>query len=139
MPNDFETAILERIALNNPSLREHFGGLHVLSREFTGVGSYTNFRIPEVDAQATRTHLSLDALIVMPNVDNGMGAVLFCRGGPPSDSGSYSQPRDPAVRYLGLLVSKQGRDVAGVHTSWRAVPAERSRFASNSAYALGCL
>ena len=54
-PNDFETAILERIALDNPSLREHFGRLHVLSREFTGVGSYTNFRIPEVDAQATRT------------------------------------------------------------------------------------
>ena len=81
IPNDFETAILERIALNNPALREHFGRLHVLSREFTGVGSYTNFRIPEVDAQATKTHLSLDALIVMPNVENGMGAVLFCRKG----------------------------------------------------------
>ena len=48
IPNDFETAILERIALNNPSLREHFSRLHVLSREFTGVGSYTNFRIPEL-------------------------------------------------------------------------------------------
>jgi hypothetical protein len=83
MPNDFETEILERIALNNPSLREHFRRLHVLSREFTGVGSYTNFRVPEIDAQATRTHLDLDALIVVPNVENGMCAVLFCRGGRP--------------------------------------------------------
>ena len=83
VPNDFETAILERIALNYPSLREHLGRLHVLSREFTGVGSYTNFRIPEIDSQATRTHLGLDAVIVMPNVENGMGAVLFCRTGRP--------------------------------------------------------
>lgn len=83
VPNDLETAILERIALNNPSLREHLGRLHVLSREFTGVGSYTNFKIPEIDSQATRTHLGLDAVIVMPNVDNGMGAVLFCRAGRP--------------------------------------------------------
>ena len=52
----------------DPSLREHFGRLHVLSREFTGVGSYTNFRVPEIDAQTTRTHLDLDALIVVPNV-----------------------------------------------------------------------
>jgi hypothetical protein len=82
-PNDFETAILERIALKNPALRAHFSRLHVLSREFTGVGSYTNFRIPEANAQETRTHLALDALIIMPNVENGMGAVLFCRGGRP--------------------------------------------------------
>jgi hypothetical protein len=27
--------------------------------------------------------LGLDALIVMPNVENGMGAVLFCQGGRP--------------------------------------------------------
>ena len=83
MPNEFETEILERIALNNPSLREHFGRLHVLIREFTGVGSYTNFGVPEIDAQVTRTHLDLDALIVVPNVENGMCAVLFCRGGRP--------------------------------------------------------
>jgi len=82
-PNEFENAILERIALKNPSLREHLGKLHVVSREFTGVGSYTNFRISDVDAQAPRTHLGLGAHIVMPNVENGMSAVLFCRRGRP--------------------------------------------------------
>lgn len=82
-PNEFENAILERIALKNPSLRDYLRKLHVLSREFTGVGSYTNFRIPDIDAQAPRTHLGLDALIVMPKVENGMDAVLFCRGGRP--------------------------------------------------------
>jgi hypothetical protein len=75
-PNEFENAILEGIALKNPSLRGHLNKLHVLSREFTGVGNYTNFRIPDGDAQAPRTHLGLDALIVVPNVENGMGAVL---------------------------------------------------------------
>ena len=77
-PNEFEVAILERIAAKNSSLRIRLGHLHVLSREFTGVGSYTNFKCEDMGAQVSEHRVGLDDLIVMPNVQNGMGAVLFC-------------------------------------------------------------
>ena len=71
----------QRIAASNPLLRAHLGHLHVLSREFTGVGSYTKFKCAEAVGDAAAEQLGLDGLIVMPNVQNGMGAMLFCRGG----------------------------------------------------------
>jgi hypothetical protein len=82
-PNELELAILERIAAKNPLLRPYLADLHVLSREFTGVGSYTNFRSDESSADIADQPMSLGELIVMPNVHNGMGAILFCRGGRP--------------------------------------------------------
>jgi hypothetical protein len=42
-PNELETAILKRIAKDEPWLQMSAGDLHVLSREFTGVGGYTKF------------------------------------------------------------------------------------------------
>ena len=82
-PNEFEIAILNTISQANPALRPFLGRLHVLSREHTGVGSFTNFRCDEAASDVPREHLGLNALIVMPNVPNGMGAVLFCRNGKP--------------------------------------------------------
>ena len=81
-PNDFELAILERLASKEPSLRGVAERLHVLSREFTGVGSYTHFAC-EDSADRPDKEWVLDELITMPGVPNGMGAVLFCRGGRP--------------------------------------------------------
>jgi hypothetical protein len=82
-PNDFELAILERLASKEPSLRGAVGQLHVLSREFTGVGSYTNFACEDSSADARDKQVGLDDLITMPGVPNGMGAVLFCKGDRP--------------------------------------------------------
>jgi len=82
-PNEFELALLERLAVAHPPLREHLGHLHVLSREFTGVGCFTKFRLEGSRPEASEQQLGLNGLIVMPNVPNGMGAVLFCRGGQP--------------------------------------------------------
>jgi hypothetical protein len=83
-PNDFELAILERLASKEPSLREAIGRLHALSREFTGVGSYTNFACEDSFAAAPDRHVGLDDLITMPGVPNAMGAVLFCKGDRPT-------------------------------------------------------
>jgi hypothetical protein len=77
-PNELERAILERIAQDEPWLQGPFASLHVLSREFTGVGSYTNFACDELDSQDD-PFPGLDALILVPGVPNGMGAVLHCR------------------------------------------------------------
>jgi hypothetical protein len=89
-PNEFELAILERIAAKSPTLRTHLKNLHVLSREFTGVGSYTNFKCKDVSAQIAERRINLDDLIVMPKVQNGMGAALFCQGDQPKCLETYT-------------------------------------------------
>jgi len=83
-PNDFEHAILERLVRQEPSSGEFAQRLHVLSREFTGVGSFTYFKCDESAADLPERRVGLDALIKMPGVPNGMGAVLFCKGDEPS-------------------------------------------------------
>lgn len=80
-PNEFELAILNRLASQEPSLRVSLEQLHVLSRQFTGVGSFTNFKCDA--ANDRKRHVGFDGLIHMPTVPNGMGAVLFCRGDRP--------------------------------------------------------
>lgn len=80
-PNEFECAILERIARDEPSLRGPFTSLRVLSREFTGVGSFTRFL--SNDKEGSSRQMGLQNLIHIPGVPNGLGAVLFCKGGSP--------------------------------------------------------
>jgi hypothetical protein len=82
-PNDFELAILDRIAIKEPSVVGSVQQLHVLSREFTGVGSFTKFRCDASALAADKRQIALDAGINMPGVPSGMGAVLFCVGGRP--------------------------------------------------------
>jgi hypothetical protein len=89
-PNQLELAILERIAAKSRSLRRYLRNLHVLSREFTGVGSYTNFKCEDESAQVVKQRFGLDDLIVMPNVQNGMGAVLLCHGDQPKCLETYT-------------------------------------------------
>ncbi len=84
-PNDFELAILECVANQDPSMRDAIPGLHVLSREFTGVGSFTTFTRSRCENDSTRRAIDLDALIRIPSaeVELGavlLGAVLFCDG-----------------------------------------------------------
>jgi hypothetical protein len=89
-PNEFELTILERIAAKNPSLRMYLRNLHVSSREFTGVGSYTNFKCEGEGTQVVEQRIGLDDIIVMPNVQNGMGAVLLCQGNRPKCLETYT-------------------------------------------------
>lgn len=79
-PNEFELTILERMATRHPTLREHLGQLHVLSREFTGVGCFTTFLC---DDSGPRSVVGMVGAIHMPDVPNGLDAVLFCRDGRP--------------------------------------------------------
>ena len=77
-PNDFELAVLNRLAKQEPALLAAIGQVHVLSREFTGVGSFTNFDCDQ-SANTAQRPVCLNALIQMPGVPHGMGAVLFLR------------------------------------------------------------
>jgi hypothetical protein len=82
-PNDFELAILKRVALQNPSIPKSIQQLHVLSRDFTGVGCFARFKCDESKPGSSVRHVSLTELINMPSVPNGMGAVLVCKGDQP--------------------------------------------------------
>ena len=89
-PNELEVAILELLASEVTKIAPLIKKLHVLSREFTGVGSYTNFDCPDSEPELGEKSLGLNALISMPNVKNGMGAVLFCEKGKPKCLETYT-------------------------------------------------
>ena len=93
-PNDLELAILDRIGIKEPSMGGSIQHLHVLSRKFTGVGSFTKFRYDESVTGSGERQLVLDVLINMPGVPNGMGAILFCRGDQPECLEVYTYGND---------------------------------------------
>ncbi len=82
-PNDLERAILLRIAALQPEADLVVSGLHVLSREYTGVGSFTKFSHADVKADAPRGILNLPGIITVAGVPNGLGAHLMLLGGRP--------------------------------------------------------
>jgi hypothetical protein len=79
-PNEFEIAVLNSFAQQDPRLTCHIAKLHVLSREFTGVGSFTRFQYEGTEPER---YLVLEAQVHLPQPENGLGAVLFCRGDHP--------------------------------------------------------
>ena len=82
-PNELELAVLERIAHDEPELAHALGTLHVLSREYTGVGCFTRFLCSE-DA-GPRREVGLRTEIRVPGLEHGLGAVLYMRGARPEE------------------------------------------------------
>ena len=83
-PNDFELAILRQLAEKRPALGPSIPELQVLSREFTGVGSYTTFRCANDVPENPNDHVGLDMLIALPGVPNGLGAILWLKNAAPA-------------------------------------------------------
>ena len=79
-PNDFEIALLKSFAEQDQSIRGSIERLRVLSREFTGVGSFTHFVGSDPKSGSTRPAVMLDALVRMPDGQCILGAVLFRTG-----------------------------------------------------------
>ena len=77
-PNEFELAVLRAIAEEHAELLLDVSALHVLSREFTGVGAFTNFLRDDCALDASEQRLGFSGQIQMPGVPNGLGALLFC-------------------------------------------------------------
>ena len=80
--NELERAILQAIAAQGEVTLPPIARLHVLSREYTGVGSYTTF-LRSKQSEEKRTHVTLRARVRIPCVPNGLGAALFLRAGEP--------------------------------------------------------
>jgi hypothetical protein len=81
--NEFELALLRQMSRQLPALTPLLSSLRVLSREFTGVGSFTTFQCDYAEPNASEQRVILDGAINMPGVPDGMGAVLLLAGGRP--------------------------------------------------------
>jgi hypothetical protein len=81
--NQFELAILSRMGEAVPALQRLIPKLHVLSREFTGVGSYTKLLAQGSAPELGSKPISLKSVITVPGIKHGMDAVLFCKDGKP--------------------------------------------------------
>ena len=77
--NEFERALLERLAAEHPDAQISIPELHVLSRTFTGVGSFTAFLVKGQPPVARRV-LSSSALVTIPGLQRGLGVVAFREG-----------------------------------------------------------
>ncbi len=85
-PNELEMAILERIVANNPGLKLDLPRLHVLSRKYTGVGSFTEFltshshTTPPAAGTVARHTVRALANIIIPGLQYGLGNIAFLLG-----------------------------------------------------------
>ena len=76
--NESERAILNRMGEQCPELAQAILELTLSHRELTGVGSFTNFASRGAPLSlSTDGPLALDVQILMPGVQNGLGALLF--------------------------------------------------------------
>ncbi|HYE21270.1 MAG TPA: hypothetical protein VEA69_22680 [Tepidisphaeraceae bacterium] len=78
-PNEFEVAILDRLNAAYPDLRLAAADLHVVSREFTGVGSFSNFLV-RGRPKAERRALNIPAYVSIPGLVGDLGLVAFFEG-----------------------------------------------------------
>jgi len=79
-PNEFEIALLDRLGLENPDVKISTTDLHVLSREFTGVGSFTYFLIKGWAKTGKRRVIQTLAEVTIPGLEYGLGVVAFLEG-----------------------------------------------------------
>lgn len=86
-PNAFETALLESICRSNPAkaqgLADRIPDLVVLSRENSGAGSFTIFRLPGMDrgAATARSTLGSNEEVGLPGLKFGLGMLAFLEQG----------------------------------------------------------
>ena len=82
-PNELELEILKRILKDSLERKVSPMELHVLSREYTGVGSFTNFSRVRPQVEGPQEILDLKGLIEISGVPNGLGALLILINGEP--------------------------------------------------------
>ena len=80
--NEFELALLNEVAKTEPDVAPLISSLHVLSREYTGVGSFTNFHCSTEEKVLGNKVLSPSNLLInIPTLENGLGVLVICKGG----------------------------------------------------------
>jgi hypothetical protein len=82
---EFEAAILERIAMDNAAYRDQLTELiragRVAEREWTGAGGYITVGPNTIEFEPRSLELDAEAIIEVPGLKHGLGAMLFVRQG----------------------------------------------------------
>jgi hypothetical protein len=82
---EFEVAILERIAMDNAAhsdqLRELVQVGRVAERKWTGAGGYITLSPSAIEFDSRNFELGAEAIIEIPGLKRGLGALLFVRDG----------------------------------------------------------
>ena len=79
-PNEFELALLKALAEEYTGALPPASDLHVLSREFTCVGSVTKFLVKGQNKETKRRVLPSSRVISVPELEYGLGMVAFIEG-----------------------------------------------------------
>jgi hypothetical protein len=111
-PNELESALLRQFADEHPALLPHIGGLQVLSREFTGIGSLTRFEPAPEQPGERRETLAMAADLIVPACPARVLALLHCAGGRPQALESSTVDRWEGA-YEGFAIAPRARVVAG--------------------------
>ena len=69
--------MLERVAADTPDAGVSVAKLHVLSRTFTGVGSFTEFLVKGQPKDTPRRVIGTSFGVNIPALKRGLGVVLF--------------------------------------------------------------
>src|ERR1700733_14847482 len=94
-PNAFEIALLERVAADNADANICIAKLHVLSRTFTGVGSYTDFLVQGQPKTTPRRVITTPIVVTIPSLQHGLGVVVFIENEKLTlETYSFDQPWD---------------------------------------------
>jgi hypothetical protein len=103
MPNELETAILHAIALQQPQLTPCLAGLRVLNREYTGIGTFTNFAQSPAAVCMPDCLVELNGTVEVLGLAHGLSASLTIQTG--------------HIQYL-EIVSFAGESWSGAHAEF---------------------
>lgn len=110
-----ERAVLDWIAehADDPAVKQQLAAARPVSREFTGVGSFTSLRVPHDSPRVPYTVSPTDPVIESPQLEHGAGSVLFFEDGLASTLELYSNGDSfPEVRSFRLLPWDSGDSTA---------------------------
>jgi hypothetical protein len=80
-PNELEVALLEHFNTEYPDVRVNIATLRVLTRTYTGVGSYTEFVPRQKPTTGEQRTLQLRVMVSVPGQPTGLGALTFVKDG----------------------------------------------------------
>jgi hypothetical protein len=130
-PNALEVAILEHIAARAPELRAPLQELHVVSREYLGVGCLTDFVMTPVPGAAPQV-LGFDGIVHVVGLEYGLGAVLFCMGTQPEclEIYSFDEPWDGSFEgfSISLEIDRSSTEAIDQESSGGEVAHERGTY-----------
>ena len=133
--NSLERAVLEKLLCGDlpllTQLRQQLSKCHVAKREYSGVGFFTDFIIPEDISRTPGLDIQFgDVIGSHPELKNGAGFVLFIKNGVLDmlEGYTYDEPWPSSCSGFDLAF------VTGKERDWLALKEKLSRALRSSSY-----